>query len=259
MTEELIKVFTEDFLNELAKNSGQKEILTPLVHEHFKFLGSLITEDDSKVTQILGSFFLDSFAFFKYEHSFSMQQCSVLLNILLQLLLYSIKSSQFDRESDIQYFQSLLIPHAQGMNALFSPNLLKLLLQHLNLTYFNHYYLYKFLFEYPRTQENHMMLLDIDIPLPKDSHKTSTQRIHRPPSEPVIPQEQEKEAEAAQVKETLKERLLKNMNESVREKFLEKISEARDLMSKQLEQRDKALKQKWEDLEKELKRKRRRP
>lgn len=260
MNEELIKVFTEDSLNELIKNSNQKDLIVPAIHEHFKFLGALITEDDSKVTEILGSFFLDTLAFFKYEHSFSTQQCSVLLNILLNLILYSVKSSLFDRESDIQYLQSLLLPHAQGMNALFPSKSLKQVLEHLNLTYFNHYALYKFIFQNPRSQENHMKLIDIDAPLPKAPHNTSVQRIHRPPSEPVVAQETErKEIEAVQVKETLKERLLKSMNESVREKFLEKISEARETMNKQLDQRDKALKQKWEDLEKELKRKRRRP
>lgn len=260
MNEELIKVFTEDNLNELVKTSNQKDLIVPAIHEHFKFLGVLITEEDSKVTQILGSFFLDTFAFFKYEHSFSSQQCSVLLNTLLNLVVYSVKSSQFDRDSDVQYLQSLLLPHAQGMNALFSSKALKQVLEHLNLTYFSHYTLYKFIFQNPRSQENHMKLLDIDTPLPKAPHNTSVQRVHRPPSEPIIPQDTDrKEAEPVQVKESLKERLLKSMNESVREKFLEKISEAREAMNKQLDQRDKVLKQKWEDLEKELKRKRRRP
>lgn len=260
MLEEIPKVFTEEILAELSKSKSAKELLNPIIIENFKFLGTLITEDDSKVTQILSSFFLDSFSFFKFQYSFTPQQLSILLDILLQLLLHSIKTSRFDKEQDIQFTQSLLLPHAQGMNSLYDSTTLKLILKHLNLTYFNHYALYQFLFQNEREQENQVALLDIDVPLPKDPHHTSTQRIFKPATAPApIVESSKKEVEPVPVKESLKERLLKNMNENIREKFLEKIAEAREAMSKQLEQRDKMLKQKWEDLEKELKRKRRRP
>jgi hypothetical protein len=187
-------------------------------------------------------------------------QLSVLLDILLQLLLNSVKTSQFDKEQDVQFIQFLLIPHAQGMNSLFSSKTLGVILNHLNLTYFSHYSLYQSLFQRERRQENMIAMLDIDVPLPKEPHSTAVQRIHKPPSAPApVVEVVTKDVEQVPVKENLRERLLKNMNDSVRERFLEKIAEAREAMSKQLEQRDKMLKQKWEDLEKELKRKRRRP
>ena len=258
MTEEISKVFTEDLLLEISKSKTPFKLVVPVIHETFKYLGNLITEEDSKVTTILCSLFVDTFVYFYYKMSFTMQQCSVLLDILFALLVFSVKISQFDKAQDIEYLSGLSLPYSQGMNPLFSSVLMTQALDHLSLTYFNHYNLYKYIFTQERTQKNIKVLIDIDIPLTIQPHSSATQRIAKIITEtPRIP-EIETEEEVIQTKESLKERLLRSMDENLREKFLEKIAEARDSMAKQLDNRDKMLKQKWEDLEKELKRKRRR-
>jgi hypothetical protein len=258
MTDEIPKVFTDDLLSDLSKSKSPSKLLLPLIHDHFKFLGPSITEDDSIPASVVSSLFLDTFAYFRFNLSLSAQQCSVFLDILLQLVLRPIRSSEFNKDADFDFFQSLVLPHAQGMNPLFPSKALGQVLKHMNLTYFSHYNLYKFLFTEPRSQEHVMSLLDIDTPLAKPAHSTATQRVFKETAEVLVQAESPKEVETVVVKENLRERLLKNMEENVREKFLEKVSEAREAMSRQLEHRDKMLKQKWEDLEKDLKRKRRR-
>ena len=258
MAEEIQKVFSEEFLVELFKSKTPAKQLAPVVVENFKFLGPLITEEDSKATLILCNFFLDTFTVLKQKHSLTMLQCGLVMDVFMQLINYSVKVSQFSKEQDLEYLQKLVVPCSQGMYPLMTKQQVNRSLEQLNLSYFNHYLLYKFLFTEERTQENVTRLLDIDLPLPIAPHNASTQRVHKPPEEVLQEPEPVKEVEEVPVKETLKERLLKNLDESLREKFLEKVSEAREAMTKQLEQRDKMLKQKWEDLEKELKRKRRR-
>lgn len=258
MTEELPKVFSEELLQEVNKSKTPCKLVTPVVHEWFKFLGGVVTEEDSKVTWNLSIFFVDSYAHFKHRFLFTTAQCCVLLDIILHLVIFTVKTSEFCKESDLKYLQSLALPYSQGMNPMFPPSEMTKALDHLTLTYFNHYSLYKFLFTHERSQENIVTLLDIDIPLPLPSHSNAVQRITRKDIKTPEQQLDVKETEVLHVKESLKERLLKNMEESTREKFIEKIAEARETMAKQLEQRDKMLKQKWEDLEKELKRKRRR-
>ena len=258
MSEETQKQFPEDLLQEISKSKTPEKIIHPVIYENFKFLGAFITEEDSKSTLVICDFFIDSFAYFKYKLDFTFQQVSVFLDIVLQLLLYSIKNTLFNKESDMIYLLNLALPYSQGMNPLFPKALMDKALDHMNLTYFNHYNLYKFLFTETRTEENIMSLLDIDLPLPLPPHSTSVQRIYKKPQEIVEKPETPHEIEAEKAKESLKERLLKKMEDTTRERFLDKIAEARDAMSKQIEQRDKMLKQKWDDLEKELKRKRRR-
>lgn len=258
MTEDLPKSFPEDLLNEIIKSQTPLKLVTPIVHENFKYLGPLITEEDSKVTTIICSFLVDSLVYFNCTYNFSLEQCSVVLDIILWLILHSAKTSNFSKETDFEYLQTILLPYVQGMNPLLPSKALTEFLNHLNLTYFGHYTLYRFLFTEMRSQENIVELLDIDTPLPKAPHNTGVQRVHKPlvETQPVV--ETVKEAEVVVVKESLRERLLKNMDEGIRDKFLDKVAEARESMAKQLEQRDKMLKQKWEELEKELKRKRRR-
>jgi Flagellar C1a complex subunit C1a-32 len=258
MTEDIPKIFSEDLLLEISKSKTPVKLIIPIIQDTFKYLGPLITEDDSKASSILGSLFLDSYVEFKYKFEFSSYQCSILLNILHSLLVYSAKSSNFDKDQDLEYFQAISSPFFQGLTPIFSKESTADALNHIGLMYFNHHSLYKFIFTEERAQENIVTLLDIDIPLPTPPHSSASQRIQKVVTEapPVI--EVPKEAEVVVPKESLKDKLLKNMDESLREKFLEKISEARETMNKQLDQRDKMLKQKWEDLEKELKRKRRR-
>ncbi|OMJ86088.1 hypothetical protein SteCoe_12444 [Stentor coeruleus] len=258
MTEDLPKSFPEEILIEIIKSQTPLKLVTPIVHENFKYLGPLITEEDSKVTTIICNFLIDSLVYFNLTYNFSLEQCSVVLDIILWLILHSSKTSNFVKEMDLEYLKTILLPYIQGMNPLLPSKTLTDFLNHLNITYFGHYTLYKFLFTEMRSQENIVELLDIDTPLPKSSHNTAIQRVYKPivDTQPVI--ETIKETEVVVVKESLRERLLKNMDESVKDKFLDKIAEARESMAKQLEQRDKMLKQKWEELEKELKRKRRR-
>ena len=258
MTEELPRLFSEDLLQELSKSKTPLKFLSPQIHDSFKYLGPSITEEDSKLTSNLSLLFVDFFVYMKCKLSLSLSQCSVMLDIMLQLIHYSIRTSQFSKDSDIEYLQSLALPFSQGMSPLFSAASMTQVLDHLSLTYFNHYNLYRFLFSNERAQENIVTLLDIDLPLPLPAHSTGVQRVVKKEGRPLEVVAENREAESLVVKESLKERLLKNMDEGVREKFLEKIAEAREVMAKQIEQRDKMLKQKWEDLEKELKRKRRR-
>ncbi|OMJ80390.1 hypothetical protein SteCoe_19342 [Stentor coeruleus] len=258
MTEGLSNSFPGELLTEILNSQTPLKLVIPIVHENFKFLGPLITEEDSKATMIICSFIVDSLVYFNYTYNFSLEQCSIVLNIILWLILHSVKTSNFTKETDLEYLQTILLPYIQGMNPLLPSKALSEFLDHINITYFGHYTLYRFLFTEMRSQENIVELLDIDTPLPKAPHNTAVQRIHKPivETQPIV--EIVKETEVVVVKESLRERLLKNMDEGVRDKFLDKVAEARESMAKQLEQRDKMLKQKWEELEKELKRKRRR-
>ncbi|CAG9315817.1 unnamed protein product [Blepharisma stoltei] len=259
MSEEEIIPFVSNFpemlVAKLWDDPEPIKIIGPLVAEAFKSLDLAMHEEDSKPRAIISELLLHTYVFGKKQMTLTDSQISVLMHIVFDIIKRPAISSDFNIEKDRDYLRNSLVPHCSGYSPVFNLLELQKILDYLDLTYFAHYNMLKFLFTIKRDQKNIVIQPDIDLPLPKPAHSEGVLRVIKPPEKSEeIPEGAEENKET---KESLKDKLLNSLDESVRVKLLEKINEAKENMIKQVEQRDKNLKQKLEEIEKEMKKKRR--
>lgn len=248
--------FPESLVSQLWDHAEPDKIVGKIVASAFKDLDIDMKEEDSKPRVIISELLLHTYAFAKKTLEFTDVKTSVLLQVVFELVKRPALTANFDFESDKEYLKEILLPHCTGHNPIFSVLELQKILDYLELTYLAHYNMFMFLFCFKREQTTLVIQADIDVPLPKLPHNEAKKRVVVKPPEKVSETSESLE-EKAETKESLRERLLNSLDESVRNKILDKVAEARENMLKQIEQRDKMLKQKLDEVEGQMKRKRR--
>jgi len=145
-----------------------------LVNAEFSFLGKTVTEEDSKVKQIICNFLEKNFQCSTQNLCLSYLQTSRFLEISLQLLKNSAFTKSFSKENDYKFLKDQFLKLCS--ERVLSPRQSLALVKYLDQTYFSHYSLYKYLFINSKDCEVTKRSVSVDSPLPKMPHKQGVRK-----------------------------------------------------------------------------------
>lgn len=242
-------LFTDSTIQELWESKHPLELLLSLLHRRISPLSPNFAEESSKGSLCIAEFLLHSLVHSKASLDLTSTQSAFLLCTLLELLENSA-SHGFSVENSRIFLQSKFVAKCVGDSSLFSKATLKRLIEHLDLTYFQHYRMYQFLIVHsPEVLQEHTELF-IDTPTELPAHFISSaespvpQSAEESPSEsaepPKHPEAEEEYPSGAQLDEDTKRRID------------EKVARAKEVLVAQLQERQVSLGAQLEGLDKQL-------
>lgn len=249
------KVFSPEYVARIWEAPDPSSELKCVVLSEFKECGEVITDDNSSLQRILIEFFLHSLSFVKLDCKMNDTKAAAWLEALLTVLRYSVNNKYFNKYNDFSALRDTLIASKCGM----TKEELDSLLNHVNSTYFSHYNLYTYIFTQDRNQEDKLIKYTIDTPLAtsplQEAHKKVQQESQVIASEDA-PTASERPARIP-LDEQLKTYKFFDVDMETRKKVMAKVSDARQEMEKQLQDRQRMLEEKILEIEKEANAKKR--
>lgn len=256
---EVIKIFTPEYITKIWTSQDAYNEVKSIILSEFKECGELITGDKSELQTILIEFFLHSLSFVKLDLMLNDSKCAVWLESLLTLLRSSVTNRYFNKYNDFSILRDNLIQLTAGSKCPLTKEEMDRLFKHINQTYFSHYNLYNYIFTQDRRQDDKIIKYTIDTPLYtpplQDAHKKVKQDSQVVATED-LPTIQERPARVP-LDEQLKNYKYFDVDMETRKKIMTKVTDTRQEMEKQLQDRQKMLEDKIAEIEKEVNAKKR--
>jgi len=239
---------SETFLKSLWNSEYPLEFLSGLVKNEFKELGDLVTEEDSKLKNVISEYIIRNFIFCFKELKLSYSGCSKYLETCIKLLSNSIQNNFASAEKDLEFFKETL-SEPDSDNLVFTQTEVKELEVYIKRTFFSHYLLYKYLLNNQRQTELYERKILVDLPLPKEKHQNYVQKPQEPEEtkpvyyESATEEEEPPPEQPPRFDEAAKAFIQTKLNQA-KESMIQSLAQREELLNKKLEEKKSATKKK---------------